>query len=133
MAKDRLFFQNMARLSSRTHVPVGALFLQAGWAGALALSGSFDALSNYSIFALWIFYALTTATVFVFRRRAPQLERPYRTWGYPIVPIAFLIAAGWLLVMTIVAIPKASLTGLGLIAIGLPVYYYWHKRNEKHE
>jgi APA family basic amino acid/polyamine antiporter len=133
MAKDRLFFQNMARLSKRTHVPVGALFLQAGWAGALALSGSFDALSNYSIFALWIFYALTTATVFVFRRRAPQLERPYRTWGYPIVPIAFLIVAGWLLVMTIVAIPRASLTGLGLIALGLPVYYYWHKKNEKHK
>ncbi len=131
MARDRLFFQNLARLSERTHVPVGALLMQALWAGALALSGSFDALSNYSIFALWIFYALTTATVFVFRRRAPELERPYRTWGYPVVPVLFLLSAAWLLVITIVNSPFQSIAGLVLIALGLPVYYYWQGRRQK--
>ena len=127
MARDGLFFQNLARLSRRTHVPVGSLLVQALWAGALALSGSFDALSNYSIFALWIFYGLTTATVFVFRKRHPELERPYRAWGYPIVPLLFLLVAGALLVNTLITSPKQSITGLGLIALGLPVYYYWHR------
>jgi APA family basic amino acid/polyamine antiporter len=127
MAKDHLFFQNLARLSHRTHVPIGALLMQAVWACVLALSGSFDALSNYSIFALWIFYGLTTATVFVFRRRMPELERPYRTFGYPVVPALFLLVAAWLLVMTVLALPKESVTGLILIALGLPVYYYWHR------
>lgn len=127
MARDRLFFQNLARLSQRTHVPIGALLMQAVWACALALSGSFDALSNYSIFALWIFYALTTATVFVFRQRMPEMERPYRTWGYPVVPALFLLVAGWLLVTTLLTAPLQSVTGLVLIALGLPVYYYWHR------
>ncbi len=127
MARDGLFFKRLSRLSTRTHVPIGALVLQAIWAGALALSGSFDALSNYSIFGLWIFYGLTTATVFVFRRRAPELARPYRTWGYPVVPALFLIATGCLLVVTIISSPRQTLTGLILIGLGLPVYYYWHK------
>jgi APA family basic amino acid/polyamine antiporter len=127
MARDGLFFQNLARLSRRTHVPVGSLLLQALWAGALALSGSFDALSNYSIFALWIFYGLTTATVFVFRKRNPEMDRPYRAWGYPIVPSLFLLVAGALLVNTVITAPKQSITGLALIALGLPVYYYWHR------
>ena len=128
MAKDRLFFQNLARLSQRTHVPTGALLMQAVWAGVLALSGSFDALSNYSIFALWIFYGLTTATVFVFRKRMPELERPYRTWGYPVVPALFLLVAAWLLAMTVISSPWQSVTGIILIALGLPVYYYWHRK-----
>lgn len=133
MARDRLFFQNLARLSERTHVPVGALLLQALWACALALSGSFDALSNYSIFALWIFYGLTTATVFVFRRRAPEMERPYRTWGYPVVPALFLLVAAWLLIMTVLTSPYESITGLVLIALGLPVYWYWQKKQVRVE
>ncbi len=133
MARDRLFFQNLARLSKRTHVPVGALLMQAAWAGALALSGSFDALSNYSIFALWIFYALTTATVFVFRKQRPELERPYRTWGYPVVPVLFLLAAGWLLGMTLYTSPVQSVTGLILIALGLPVYWYWSRQQRGYE
>jgi APA family basic amino acid/polyamine antiporter len=100
--------------------------VQALWAGLLALSGSFDALSNYSIFGLWIFYGLTTATVFIFRKRRPELARPYRTWGYPVVPALFLLAAAWLLTMTVLAMPYQAVTGIILIALGLPVYYFWH-------
>jgi len=129
MSRDRLFFQNLARLSPRTRVPVGALVVQAIWASILALSGSYDALTDYVIFASWIFYGLVTASVFIFRRRMPDAVRPYRTWGYPVVPALFLLVTAALLITTIKAAPSQTLTGLGLIALGLPVYWYWARHN----
>ncbi|HXL80407.1 MAG TPA: amino acid permease [Pyrinomonadaceae bacterium] len=131
MAQDRLFFRSLSTVSSRTHVPIGALIAQAIWACILTLSGSFDTLTDYAIFGLWIFYALVTASVFVFRKRMPDAERPYRTWGYPVVPILFLIVAGMLLVNTVLTTPKQALTGVGLIALGLPVYWYWARYNRR--
>src|SRR5207237_5337320 len=91
MARDRLFFKSLSHISPRTHVPVRALVVQGFWSGVLALSGSYDTLTDYAIFALWIFYGLATASVFVFRLRMPPAERPSRTWGYPVVPILFLL------------------------------------------
>jgi basic amino acid/polyamine antiporter, APA family len=129
MARDRLFFQGFAHLNRHTHTPIRALVAQSVWAGALALTGSFDALTDYSIFGLWIFYALATGTVFIFRRRLPDAERPYRTWGYPVVPVLFLIVAGWLLVNTLITAPSRSVTGIILILLGLPVYEYLVRRN----
>jgi basic amino acid/polyamine antiporter, APA family len=129
MSRDRLFFQKFAELSPRTHTPTRALVAQSVWACVLALTGSFDALTDYSIFGLWIFYALTTATVFIFRRRMPDAVRPYRTWGYPVVPVLFLIVAGWLLVNTLVTAPWRSVTGVILILLGLPVYQYFARAN----
>jgi APA family basic amino acid/polyamine antiporter len=129
MSRDRLFFQSLSRISPRTHIPTGALLMQGLWSSVLALSGSFDALTDYAIFGLWIFYGLTTASVFVFRRQMPHAERPYRAWGYPIVPALFLIATAWLLVNTLWATPVQALVGLGLIALGLPVYWYWSRHN----
>ncbi len=129
MSRDRLFFQNLARLSPRTHVPIGALVVQAIWAGMLALSGSYDTLTDYVIFASWIFYGLVTASVFIFRRRMPDAVRPYRTWGYPVVPVLFLIVTTALLITTIKAAPFQTLTGFGLIMLGLPVYWYWSRHN----
>ncbi len=129
MSRDRLFFQNLARLSPRTRVPIGALVLQGVWAGILALSGSFDTLTDYVIFGSWIFYGLTTASVFIFRRRMPDAERPYRAWGYPVVPILFLLVTAWLLINTLLTTPTQALIGLGLIALGLPVYWYWSRYN----
>lgn len=129
MARDRLFFQNLARLSQRTHVPIGALIVQGIWASVLALSGSFDTLTDYVIFGSWIFYGLTTASVFIFRRRMPDAERPYRAWGYPVVPVLFLLVTAGLLVNTLLTTPVQALIGLGLIALGLPVYWYWSRHN----
>lgn len=129
MARDRLFFQNLARLSKHTHVPIGALVVQAIWASILALSGSFDTLTDYVIFGSWIFYGLTTASVFIFRRRMPDADRPYRAWGYPVVPILFLLVTAGLLISTLIATPVQALIGLGLIALGLPVYIYWSRFN----
>jgi APA family basic amino acid/polyamine antiporter len=99
----------------------------------LALSGSYDVLTDYAIFALTMFYAVTAGAVFVFRRRLPDVERPYRTWGYPVVPVLFIAVSTWLILTTIWNTPTQSGAGLLLIVIGLPVYYYWEHHNRKHQ
>jgi len=125
MARDGVFFSRMARLHQVSRVPVWSILIQATWACLLALSGTFDQLTDYVIFASWIFYALVTSSVFVLRRRQPDLERPYRTIGYPLVPIVFVLVAGWLVVNSLFTRPVEAVVGLGLIAIGLPVYRYF--------
>lgn len=129
MAQDGLMFEAMGRLSEGTRVPVIALIVQGVWASILALSGSFDTLTDYVIFGSWIFYALATSTVFVFRRKYPDAIRPYRAFGYPVIPVVFLLVAGWLLINTLINMPKQSFFGLILIVSGLPVYYYLTRRN----
>ncbi len=124
MSRDRLFPAALAKLSARTRVPVAALVAQGVWACLLALSGSFDTLTDYVIFGSWIFYGLTTASVFFFRRRMPDAERPYRAWGYPIVPAVFLLVTGWLLINTLFTSPRQSIIGIVLILIGLPFYWF---------
>jgi APA family basic amino acid/polyamine antiporter len=129
MARDGLFFRGLSAVSPRTHVPVRALAAQGAWSCVLALSGSYDALTDYAIFALWIFYGLAGAAIFVFRRREPDAERPYRTWGYPAVPAIFLLVTAWLIVNTLITAPVQSFIGVGLIVLGLPVYAYWANKN----
>lgn len=123
MAKDGLMFKSFGKLSA-TRVPVAALIFQGIWACILALSGSFDTLTDYVIFGSWIFYAFVTSSVFVFRRKYPDAERPYKAWGYPVVPVVFILVSAWLLINTVMSNPVNSLIGLLLIALGLPVYYY---------
>jgi basic amino acid/polyamine antiporter, APA family len=124
MASDGLFPKSLARVSERTHVPVRALLVQGVWAGVLALSGSYDTLTDYVIFVNWIFFGLVIVSIFFLRRRAPQEEGGYRAWGYPIVPLLFLATTTWLLVSTLITSPVRSLIGLALVALGLPVYSY---------
>ncbi|MEZ5425313.1 MAG: amino acid permease [Pyrinomonadaceae bacterium] len=123
MAKDGLMFRSLAKLSA-THVPVRALIVQGIWAAILALSGSFDSLTNYVIFGSWIFYTLVTCSIFVFRQKYPDAERPYRAFGYPVVPVLFVLAATGLLLNTLYSSPAQSFFGIGLILLGLPVYVY---------
>jgi basic amino acid/polyamine antiporter, APA family len=127
MANDGLFFARLGRLSPRTRVPVRALVAQSAWAIVLVLSGSFDALTDYAIFSILLFSALITSSIFVLRARNPDAERPYRTWGYPITPAVFLLVVGYLLVNAFVTAPVQAFTGLGLILLGLPFYWYWTK------
>jgi APA family basic amino acid/polyamine antiporter len=134
-------------------VPTGALVIQAIWACILVImfSSSFDILTDYAIFGLWIFYGLVTAGVFILRRKLPDAERPYRAWGYPIVPILFLLATALILGTTLLGVRDDAangvslmihgqvLSGLGilarnpplagsaLIALGLPVYWIWSR------
>src|SRR5215213_481993 len=93
LAKDGLAVKSLARVSPRTHVPIRSLVVQCFWACVVALSGEYDTLTDYAIFALTLFYALVAASIFIYRRREPDAERPYRTWGYPVVPILFLIVS----------------------------------------
>lgn len=123
MAKDGLMFKPFERLSVNA-VPINGVLFQGAWASILALSGSFDTLTDYVIFGSWIFYALIGSSIFVFRRRFPDAERPYRAFGYPVVPLVFLLVAGWLLINTMMTAPTQSFIGIGLILLGLPVYYY---------
>jgi len=133
MARDGIFFESLARVSRKTHVPVISLIVQAVWAGILTLSGTFDQLTDFAIFAFWLFYGMVAASVFVFRRRNPDAIRPYLTWGYPIVPAIFVLVTIYLIVFTIKNAPVQSLIGLLIIASGLPVYWYFAKRNQRVE
>jgi APA family basic amino acid/polyamine antiporter len=128
MARDGLFFRGLARLSPRSNVPVRAILAQATWASVLALSGSYDRLTDAVIFASWLFYGLTTASLFVFRRTMPDAPRPYRAFGYPVVPVIFLCVTAALLINTFVAAPREALMGMALLAAGLPFYWYWSRR-----
>jgi len=127
MARDGVFFSKVGVLSHRTRVPIYALLLQAGWASALAVSGTFDQLSDYVIFASWIFYGLVTSSVFVLRRKMPSAARPYRTLGYPVMPLVFVFVAAWLVINTLLNRPVESVAGLVLIALGLPIYFYYRR------
>jgi APA family basic amino acid/polyamine antiporter len=131
MAVDRLFFPALGQVSARTHVPVRALLAQGVWAIVLVFSGSYDSLTDYAIFAVLIFVALTTASVFIFRRRMPDAPRAYRTLGYPVVPIVFLLVAGWVIVNTVVATPGRAFAGIGLMLAGLPFYWYWSRASRQ--
>jgi APA family basic amino acid/polyamine antiporter len=82
------------------------------------------------MFAILIFVGLAASTIFVFRRRMPETERPYRTWGYPIVPLVFLLIAGLLIGNTLLTMPKQAFAGLGLLALGLPFYWYWSRQKK---
>jgi APA family basic amino acid/polyamine antiporter len=127
MARDGLFFKRMGEVSKGGRVPVWAIIFQGAWASVLALSGTFDQITTYSIFALWLFFGVTASSVFVLRRKMPDAKRPYRTLGYPVVPFLFILVAAWLVVNTILTSPVESAAGLALIALGLPVYFYFKR------
>ncbi|MEP6635374.1 MAG: amino acid permease [Acidobacteriota bacterium] len=133
MARDGLFFQSLARVSNKTRVPVISLVVQAVWAAVLALSGSFDQLTDFAVFAFWLFYGMVAAAVFVFRKSEPDTPRPYRTWGYPVVPALFVIVTIYLIAFTIKNAPLQSLIGLFIIGLGVPVYYYFVRANARRD
>jgi APA family basic amino acid/polyamine antiporter len=131
MARDGIFFQQLARVSRKTSVPVFALIVQGFWAGILALSGTFDQLTDLAIFAFWLFYGMVAAAVFVFRWREPNATRPYRTWGYPVIPALFVLVTILLIIFSLKDAPGRSLIGLAIIAAGLPVYWYFSTKRPK--
>ncbi len=133
MAKDGLFFPAMARLSAGSRVPIIALIVQAVWSCVLALSGTYDQLTDCLLFASWIFYGLVTSAVFVLRRKMPDAPRPYKTFGYPLIPLVFVLVAVWLIFNTLFTKPVESVFGLVLIAIGLPLYFYYRMKRRSSE
>ena len=129
MARDGLFFRSLAKVSPRSRVPVRAVLAQALWASVLTLSGSYDTLTDSVVFASWLFYGLAAGSLFIFRRTLADAVRPYRAWGYPIVPAIFILLTVALLIASFIAAPRQALIGLGLIAAGLPFYFYWTRRS----
>ena len=129
MANDGLFFSSVAPLSTRTRVPVRALLAQGAWASVLVLTGSFDALTDYTVFGILVFALMIPGALFLLRRRMPPAA--YRTWGYPVVPILFMLVTLWLVLNTLVTAPQQALTGLALIVTGLPFWWWWNRGNTR--
>jgi len=128
MAKDQLFFKSVARVSPRYRTPGFSIFAQAVWASFLTLSGTFEQIITFAIFISIIFWIAATAAVFSLRKKFPDMPRPYKTWGYPFIPIIFIIASVGILINTLLEKPIESLAGVIFILIGIPVYYFWKKR-----
>jgi APA family basic amino acid/polyamine antiporter len=128
MAREGLFFRGLAKLSPRSNVPVRALLAQGAWASVLALSGTYDTLSDSVMFASWLFYGLAAASLFVFRRTLADAPRAYRATGYPWIPLIFLLSTAALLVNTFIATPRQALQGVAMLLAGLPLYAYWSRR-----
>jgi APA family basic amino acid/polyamine antiporter len=127
MAREGLFFRRLAEVSPATHVPVNAVLAQAGWTSVLALSGSFDVLTDAAIFSLWLFYGLSASSVFIFRRTMPDAVRPYRAFGYPWLPALFIAVTVFLIANTFVATPRLALAGAAVMVAGLPFYAWWSR------
>ena len=127
MAADGVFFRGLAAVGPRFRTPGRSLWVQGAWSALLALSGRYDQLYTYAIFVGVLFHVATGAAVFVLRRRLPDAPRPYRTWGYPVVPALFVLASLALVVNTLAERPLESLAGLALLALGLPAYAYWRR------
>jgi APA family basic amino acid/polyamine antiporter len=101
------------------------------WGMVVVLSGTYDQLLDYVIFASWLLYGMTTATVLVLRRKRPDLARPYRTLGYPVVPVLFVIMSIAIVISALYNSPRESLLGLALILAGLPFYFHWRKQRSR--
>jgi basic amino acid/polyamine antiporter, APA family len=129
MARDGLFFRGLAHLSPRSNVPTRAIVAQAAWGSVLALSGSYDTLTDSVVFASWLFYGLSTGSLFIFRKTMPDAPRPYRALGYPVVPAIFLVVTAALLINTFIAAPNEALRGVAVLIAGLPLYWYWSRKN----
>ena len=127
VAEDRLFPRAIARVDPRTHAPTGAIVLAASLGVVFVLVRTFAQLADQFIIGIWPFYALGVAAVFVLRRRRPDLERPYRTWGYPIVPLLFLLGSLFLLGNYLVSEPRAFALDVGVILLGIPVLQVWRR------
>jgi basic amino acid/polyamine antiporter, APA family len=138
MAKDGLFFKGMDAVHPKFRTPNRSIGVQTAWACLLTLTGTFDQLFTYVIFAGWIFYLLGAVAVFVFRRKMPDAPRPYRVPGYPLVPLLFILAAAWFVGNTFLRQTADSVVGLLLVGSGVPFYLYWKAKrhstveNERH-
>jgi APA family basic amino acid/polyamine antiporter len=127
MSEDKAFFKSMSYVHPRFRVPTKALRGQAVWSCILCLTGTYQALYEYVVFALVIYFAATGFSVIVLRRKMPDKPRPYRAWGYPVVPLLFVLVNIAVFFNTILAQPVKSLIGLGIIGLGLPAYLYWKR------
>ena len=132
MAREKLFFQGITKINS-ANVPSNSLLWQGIWASVLVLSGTFDQLTDMIIFSVFIFYGATALGVFILRRRIPEVHRPYKVWGYPVVPAVFILFCIGLFFNTIITRPREAAIGMILIFSGIPVYFFLKRKYSKTE
>lgn len=131
MAEDGVFFQAVRRVDPVHHTPTVSLWVQCLWACVLTLTGRYSDLLDYVIFAVLLFYVLTIAGLFVLRRSRPEMDRPYRAWGYPLLPAFYIAAGGLIEVLLLIYKPNYTWPGLVVVLLGIPVYLAWHKKKER--
>jgi basic amino acid/polyamine antiporter, APA family len=128
MARAKLFFKSLGKIHPRFGTPHISLLVQGIWSCVLVLSGSFDTITDYVMFASWMFYLLGAFGVFVLRKKMPDAPRPYKVWGYPYTPAVFVVFALFYLVNCLVSDTQNSMMGLILILLGLPIYIFWKRK-----
>ena len=131
MSRDNLFFKSIGKIHPKFATPHISLLVQGIWSCVLVMSGTFDTITDYVIFAAWLFYALGAFGVFVLRKKMPDTPRPYKVWGYPIVPAIFVIFSVLFLLNTIISDTSEAAMGMLLILLGLPIYFYWKYKTKK--
>jgi APA family basic amino acid/polyamine antiporter len=124
MATENMMPKFLAAVHPKTHVPVRSAIIQGCWATVIAISGTFDQITDYVVFAGWVFYALAAVSLIIFRFKIPNAPRGYRVFAYPYLPIAFALVAVALLVNTLMTSPKESITGLVFILSGIPAFFW---------
>jgi APA family basic amino acid/polyamine antiporter len=127
MAKDGLFFRSVAKLHPTYKTPAVSLMVQMVWACLLCVSGSYGQLLDYIIFAVLVFYILTIVGLFVLRRTHPDVPRPYRAVGYPLLPAIYIVMALFIDVVLLRYKPQYTWPGLIVVLLGIPVYYAWSR------
>jgi APA family basic amino acid/polyamine antiporter len=127
MARDGLFFKKVGEVSPRSHTPVFSLIVQAVWACLLVLSGTYNNLLDYVIFAALLFYVLTVTGLFILRKKRPEMERPYKAFGYPVLPAVYVLLAALVMVDLLVVKPRFTWPGLMIVVTGVPVFFLWKK------
>jgi basic amino acid/polyamine antiporter, APA family len=133
MARDNLFFSGIGKVHPKFRTPHVSLTVQGIWSSILVLSGSFDTISDYVIFAAWLFYMMGAFGVIVLRRKMPDEPRPYKVWGYPYTPLLFMVFSFLFLVNSLISDTEDAAMGLILILLGLPIYFYWKSKKKRSE
>jgi basic amino acid/polyamine antiporter, APA family len=128
MSRDGLFFKSVGKLSERSKTPVNSLWVQWAWTCLLCLSGSYGQLLDYVIFAVLVFYILTIAGLFVLRRTRPTAARPYKAFGYPMLPGLYIVMALWICAVLLRYKPQYTWPGLIIVLLGIPVYLVWKRQ-----
>ena len=126
-ASDGLFFRKVSEVHPRFGTPAFSILLQGIWSAMLAVSGSYEMLITYALFAMWTFHGMAVLGVVILRRKYPEWARPYRMWGYPVTALLFILFALWFVINTLVTRPVASSASAGLIAVGLVTYFIWSR------
>jgi APA family basic amino acid/polyamine antiporter len=128
MARDGIFFERMGEVHPRWQTPAFAVIVSCAWAAVMAAAGGFEELLTYVVFAGWIFYALGAASIFYYHRLSTYSTPVYQTPGYPWTPLVFVLAAGVLVLNTVILEPGRALVGAGLILLGAPAYWFWRRK-----